>query len=86
MLVGEVNEKPQFPLGQFSMTRTKKFDFSASRAEVTKGLWWMPWRQTPMKDVGHCDKPRGAVYRRRSEDVRMGKPAALNKRRHPLNT
>ena len=23
----------------------------------------MPWRQMPMKDVGHCDKSRGAVYR-----------------------
>ena len=41
----------------------------------------MPWRQVPMKDVGHCDKPRGAVYRRRSEDVRMGKPAVANQRR-----
>ena len=35
----------------------------------------MPWRQVPMKDVGHCDKPREAVYKRRSEDFRMGKPA-----------
>jgi len=24
----------------------------------------MPWRQAPMKDVDHCDKPRGAVNRR----------------------
>lgn len=24
----------------------------------------MPWRQMPMKDVGHCDKPRGAVNKR----------------------
>jgi len=24
----------------------------------------MPWRQVPMKDVGHCDKPREAVYKR----------------------
>jgi len=22
----------------------------------------MPWRQMPMKVVGGCDKPRGAVY------------------------
>jgi hypothetical protein len=35
----------------------------------------MPWRQVPTKDVGHCDKPREAVYKRRSEDFRMGKPA-----------
>jgi len=27
-----------------------------------------------MKDVEHCDKPRGAVCRLRSEDLRMGKP------------
>jgi hypothetical protein len=36
----------------------------------------MPWRQVPKKDVEHCDKPRGAVCRLRSEDVRMGKPGA----------
>ncbi len=24
----------------------------------------MPWRQMPMKDVGHCDKPREAVNKR----------------------
>ena len=40
----------------------------------------MPWRQMPMKDVGHCDKPRGAVYKRRSGDVRIGKPAVANQR------
>jgi hypothetical protein len=34
----------------------------------------------PKKDVGHCEKPRGAVYRRRSGDVRMGKPAAAKLR------
>ena len=35
----------------------------------------MPRRQVPMKDVGRCEKPRGAAYRRRSGDLRMGKPA-----------
>ena len=29
--------------------------------QVTKGTWWMPRRQKPMKDVGGCDKPRGAA-------------------------
>jgi hypothetical protein len=29
--------------------------------QVTKGTRWMPWRQEPMKDVGGCDKPRGAA-------------------------
>ena len=28
----------------------------------------------PKKDVGHCEKPGGAVNERRSRDVRMGKP------------
>jgi len=46
----------------------------------------MPWRQVPMKDVGHCEKPRGAVNRRRSGDVRMGKPNDANHRYPPLNT
>jgi hypothetical protein len=34
----------------------------------------------PKKDVGHCEKPRGAVYRLRSGDVRMGKPTVANQR------
>ena len=34
----------------------------------------MPRRQVPMKDVEHCDKPREAVCRLSSGDVRMGKP------------
>jgi hypothetical protein len=29
--------------------------------QVTKGTRWMPRRQKPMKDVGGCDKPRGAA-------------------------
>jgi len=32
--------------------------------KATKGLRWMPWRQVPMKDVGHCEKLRGVVNRR----------------------
>src|SRR5689334_18593471 len=28
--------------------------------QVDKGARWMPWHQEPMKDVGACDKPRGA--------------------------
>lgn len=30
---------------------------------VSKGAWWMPWHREPMKDVGGCDMPRGAVNR-----------------------
>ena len=44
----------------------------------------MPWRQMPKKDVGHCEKPRGAVYRLRSGDVRMGKPTAAIQRYLPV--
>ena len=36
------------------------FDLSG---QVFKGTWWMPWHQEPMKDVGACDKPRGAGNR-----------------------
>jgi hypothetical protein len=36
-----------------------------------------------MKDVRHCDKPRGAVYRLRSGDLRIGKPAQANLERPP---
>ncbi len=68
------------------MWKRKNTEFSASRGQATKGLWWMPWRQVPMKDVGHCEKPRGAVNRRRSGDVRMGKPNDANHRYPPLNT
>ena len=28
--------------------------------QVTKRIWWMPWRQQAMKDVAACEKPRGA--------------------------
>ncbi len=31
--------------------------------QVFKGARWMPWHQEPMKDVGACDKPRGAGNR-----------------------
>jgi hypothetical protein len=45
------------------------------RAKAAESSRRMPWRQGPTKDVAHCEKPRGAVCRRRTEDVRMGKPA-----------
>jgi hypothetical protein len=35
----------------------------------------MPWRQMPMKDVGGCEKPRGAADQARLPvDLRMGEP------------
>ena len=59
-LRGEVIHAQVMAIGEFG----KSINFSASSGEVTKGLWWMPWRQVPTKDVGNCDKPRGAVNRR----------------------
>ena len=29
--------------------------------QATKSQRWMPWRLLPMKDVGGCEKPRGAA-------------------------
>src|SRR5665647_390478 len=43
-------------------------------SRVSKGARWMPWRREPKKDVVGCDKPRGAAYRLRSGDLRMGQP------------
>jgi hypothetical protein len=43
---------------------TRKVSISPHHGEATKSLWWMPRRQVPKKDVGHCEKPREAVYRR----------------------
>ena len=33
----------------------------SEQLQATKSQRWMPWRQMPMKDVGGCDKPRGAA-------------------------
>src|SRR5437867_12005416 len=30
-------------------------------SQANKGLWWMPWRQEPMKDASGCEKLRGAA-------------------------
>jgi hypothetical protein len=43
---------------------TLREQHSARRnSQAMKSQRWMPWRQMPMKDVGGCDKPRGAVDR-----------------------
>ena len=44
--------------------RIRKVSISPHHGEATKSLRWMPRRQVPKKDVGHCEKPREAVYRR----------------------
>jgi hypothetical protein len=43
----------------------------------------MPWRQEAMKDVVSCEKLRGVASRRRSGDVRMGKPGGSYSRHLP---
>ena len=35
------------------------YAFCSYRVKI-KGIWWMPWRKEPMKDVANCDKPRVA--------------------------
>lgn len=42
--------------------------------QATKGCWWMPWHHKAKKDVLTCEKLRGAGKKRRTGDVRMGKP------------
>ena len=32
--------------------------------QVSKGIWWMPWRSEAMKDVAGCDKLRLGVNTR----------------------
>ena len=41
--------------------------------KVLKGAKWMPRRILPMKDVEGCDKPRVAVNKLLSGDLRMRK-------------
>ena len=36
--------------------------------------WWMPRYEPAKKDVASCEKLRGVASKRRSGDVRMGKP------------
>ena len=38
-------------------------DASIFVVQVSKGIRWMSWHQEPMKDVGSCDKLRGAANR-----------------------
>ena len=57
------------------------------RFQATKSQRWMPWRQMPMKDVGGCEKPRGAVYQaliRGSSE--WGNPAGVMPSHPCLNT
>ena len=49
---------PQRASLENSIASTSIFVFQA-----TKSQRWMPWRLKPKKDVGGCDKPRGAADR-----------------------
>ena len=39
----------------------ERFVVFSTKNQVNKGTRWMPWHLEPMKDVGGCDKPRGAA-------------------------
>ena len=41
----------------------QSFLFVGTCGQVVKGTRWMPGHQEPMKDVGGCEKPRGAANR-----------------------
>ena len=44
-----------------SLRTTERARASSNYSQATKSQRWMPWRQMPMKDVGGCEKPRGAA-------------------------
>ena len=46
----------------FENSRASTSIFFKSNNQATKSQRWMPWRLEPKKDVGDCEKPRGAVY------------------------
>ena len=56
MLVDAVSSSAGLRIGRVN-------DFKCFGGQVTKGARWMPWHQEAMKDVGACDKPRGAGKR-----------------------
>ena len=51
--------------GRWCARLTPLENFRASTSifvlQATKSQRWMPWRLKPMKDVGDCEKLRGAV-------------------------
>lgn len=36
-------------------------DRQGTEEEGSMGMRWMPWRRVPKKDVGSCEKQRGAA-------------------------
>jgi hypothetical protein len=47
--------------GYCPLRTTERARASRNYSQATKSQRWMPWRQTPMKDVGGCEKPREAA-------------------------
>ena len=45
-----------------------------AQGQDNKGIWWMPWCQEAKKDAASGEMPRGVASKRRSVDIRMGKP------------
>jgi hypothetical protein len=46
--------------------------------QAIKGVWWMPWGRVPTKDAISGETLWGAAKKRRSRDIRMGKPGQGN--------
>ena len=46
--------------------------------QAIKGVWWMPWGEVPTKDAISGETLGGAASKRRSRDIRMGKPGCGN--------
>ena len=47
---------------------------TVKKDQAKKSVWRMPWHQEPKKDVVSCEKLWGVASKRRSIDIRMGKP------------
>ena len=48
------------PMAQCSRLMAHPLPRRGIEEEGRIGMRWMPWRRVPMKDVGSCDKHRGA--------------------------
>ena len=48
-------------VGHQAAARYEQAPLGKTRGQVSKGTRWMPWYQEAMKDVGSCEKLRGAA-------------------------
>ena len=61
LLIGRIRPRSKRRPFRWCRTYLENYTVDASifvARQATKGTWWMPWHQEPMKDVGACDKPR----------------------------